>query len=88
VLKFNGTKWVPATDLTGGAGGGTGAVYFQPTLTNTVNVEHLLHYRPGGVSLFSQDWQTEYDDFVVTHVDEDNLTVSTGIPFRGWVVMS
>lgn len=85
-LRFNGTNWIPSAGS--GGGGGSGFAMFQATLTNTIPVPHLLGYRPGGVSLFSQDWQTQYDEFSVTHDDENNLTVSSGTPFRGWLVAS
>lgn len=87
VLKFNGTSWVPAVD---GGGGGTGSAFemLQAIPLNTTPVPHNLGYRPAGIRLFSADWQTEFDEFGVTHLDENNLNVHTDNPFEGWVTAS
>lgn len=87
VLKFNGTAWVPAVE-SGGGGGGGGFEMLQALPTLTTPVPHNLGYRPAGVRIFSPDWQTEFDEFAVTHVDVDNLNVHTGLPFEGWVTAS
>lgn len=85
VLKFNGTKWVPAAD---GGGGASGSFEMHQVLpANTVNVPHLLGYRPA-LSLFSDDWSVQYDEFAVQHVDANNAIITTGQLFTGWVVAS
>lgn len=88
VLKFNGTEWRPANDQTGGGGGGSSFEMFKDIAGNVSAVPHGLGYRPAGVRLFSEDWQTEVDEFTVTHVDENNLNVTTGLAFRGWITAS
>lgn len=89
VLKFNGTEWRPGTDNTGGGGsGGTFFEMFKDIAGNEALVPHGLGYRPAGIRLFAPDWQTEFDDFAVEHLDENNLTVSTGLLFRGWITVS
>ena len=40
------------------------------------------------VKLFTDDWATELDEFAVTHLDENNLTVTTDQLFTGWVTVS
>lgn len=86
VLKFNGTRWVPAVDS--GGGGGGGFLWFAELPGNATPVPHELGYRPAGVRLFSEDWQTEYDEFTVAHDSVDQLTVWTDKPFTGWVTVS
>lgn len=89
VLKFNGSAWVPAVDNTGG-GGGTGTAFQMQQVipANVTNVPHDLGYRPAGVKLFTNDWATELDEFAVTHLDENTLTVTTDQLFTGWVTVS
>lgn len=85
VLKFNGTKWVPAVDS--GGGGGGSFEHFQDIPANVTHVVHGLGFRPA-VSLFTADWSGQYDEFRVTHVDENTFDVTTDTLFRGWVTAS
>ena len=88
VLKFNGSAWVPLPDNSGGGTGGGGFEMQQVIPANVVTVPHGLGRRPGGVRLFSDDWLTEYDEFIVTHLDQNTLTVTVDQPFEGWVTAS
>lgn len=89
VLKFDGTKWRPGADNTGGgSGGGSGYTHFQDIAANVTTVLHSLGYRPGGIRLFSADWATEVDEFAVHHLSDDAFEVQTGLLFRGYVTAS
>lgn len=86
VLGFNGTEWVP---VPGGGGGGGGSFFemHQGVPVNVVQVPHNLGYRPAGIRLFL-DNGNEVDEFAVSHVDTNLLTVAIGVPFEGLVTVS
>lgn len=66
-------------------GGGTGGAYqHTQSVSQTVwHVTHGLGHYPAAVSVFSADLQTQWDEFVVTHVDHSNLTITTDAPIAG-----
>lgn len=86
VLQFNGTKWVPAV-VSGGGGGGSFFEMQQPLPVKVVQVPHNLGYHPAGVRLFTGTG-AEVDEFAVSHVDANLLTVTLDVPFQGLVTVS
>lgn len=89
VLKFDGAEWRPAADSGGGGGGGGSYVHFQNIAAQVVTVPHNLGMYPAGVRLFNAEQTVEYDEFRVSYVDANNLTVdSAPALFRGYVYVS
>lgn len=80
---------VPATGSSGGGGGEGGSTYefVQVTPQSVWTVTHNLGRRPAGVSVFSMDYATEYDDFAVQHVSANQLLISMDLPTAGRALM-
>jgi hypothetical protein len=75
---------VPALYLP--VGGGTGGLSYHhvQTIAQAVwPVPHMLGQKPSSVAMFSPDWLTQYDEFRVHHVDEDNLLLEGDVPVDG-----
>lgn len=67
---------------------GTGYYHwFQDIAVTSLMIDHELGYRPSGVELYSADWQVRYENFGLIHIDENRLTITTEIPFRGHVIL-
>jgi hypothetical protein len=62
-------------------------VFTQPIAQSVWSVPHGLGGYPAAVSVFSTDWGTQFDEFSVHHVDEDNLLISMDIPTPGVAVI-
>lgn len=74
---------------TGGSSGGSGGSFeFVQNIPQSVwSVSHNLGYRPAGVSLFSLDFVTQYDEFSVQHVSSNQLLISMDVPTAGRALM-
>lgn len=83
-----GTTDVPmplfAQIVAGGGGGGSGSYVHTQTIAQTVwTVTHNLGRRPAAVSVFSADYLIQWDEFIVSHVDVNNLSITTDSPIAG-----
>lgn len=67
------------------SGGGSVTFYeHTQTVPATVwTVHHNLGRRPAAVAVFSADWNTEYGDYAVTHVDVNTLYITADIAIAG-----
>lgn len=72
----------------GGPGPGGGSFEFVQSIAQSVwTVQHNLGYRPAAVSLFSMDYQQQYDEFAVQHVNTNQLLISMDTPTAGRALM-
>lgn len=68
----------------GGGGGGSQSYTHTQSVPQTVwTVAHGFGHRPAAVSVFSTDMATQWDEFIVHHVDENNLSITTDSPIAG-----
>jgi hypothetical protein len=51
-------------------------------------ITHGLGFRPGGVSLFDALFGTQYDEFVVQHLDDNTLRIAMDQPTAGVALIS
>jgi hypothetical protein len=70
-----------------GGGGAANFVFTQSTPQSVWTVAHNLGQYPSGVSVFSADMQTQYDEFSIRHTDVNNLLVSMDTPSAGVAVI-
>jgi hypothetical protein len=71
-----------------GSGSGSGNFEFVQDIPQSVwTVQHNLGYRPNGVSVFSLDYSTQYDEFAVQHVSTTQLLISMDVPTAGRALM-
>jgi hypothetical protein len=91
VAPLSGSGKVPPQFLPA-SGGGTGGLthhHLQETAQAVWGpVEHLLGQRPSSVSCFSPDWATQYDEFTVHHLDENNLLIEGDVPVDGHALIT
>lgn len=74
-----------------GPPGAAGSGYrFEQTVPATVwgPITHGLGFRPGGVSLFDALFGTQYDEFVVQHLDDNTLRIAMDVPTAGVALIS
>lgn len=78
-------------DVTGGPvgppGGGTGYVHYQSTASDTWTVVHHLGYKPAGIQLWDSGG-SPWTGLLVTHVDDNVLTIYLPFPFSGYSIHS
>lgn len=83
-------KFRIVVDLVGGGGGGGGSESFefvQSVPQSVWTVAHNRGSRPASVSVFSLDYNTQYDEFVVQHLNSNQLLISMDTPTAGRALM-
>jgi hypothetical protein len=66
------------------------SLQFEQTVPASVwgPIAHGFGYRPAGVSLFDVLFGTQYDEFVVQHLDENTLRIAMDVPTAGVALIS
>jgi hypothetical protein len=73
-----------------GSGGGEGPgryEHVQAVAQSVWTVNHGLGARPPAVSVFSLDFETQFDEFTVQHLDVNSLLISVDVPTAGRALM-
>lgn len=75
--------WQPGTVAAGGDPAGTFVHTQSVPATVWGPISHGLGARPAAVALFSADYGTQFDEFTVQHLSDDQLRISMDIPTAG-----
>lgn len=74
--------------VSGGSGGGGSSYLHTQSIAQSIwTVPHGLGSYPAAVSVFSANFQTQYDEFWIRHTDTNNLLISMDTPTAGVAVI-
>jgi hypothetical protein len=89
VAPLDSAGRVPAQYLPASSGGSARYQHDQLVAATVWGpIDHDLGYRPAAVSVFSTDYGTQFDEFVVQHLDINRLRISMDTPTTGIALIS